>query len=173
MKRSLHILLSKPAQTILLVFIFASLPLFIPSLGKILGMKDQAYSEMLPNPRELITFKRGGASEGIPGGGVATAEETYSATGADAPVIVGSEHPIEDPAGALDPFYSSLARSDARHEGAITRITHYGDSPITNDGITSTVRRLLQNRFGDAGHGFILIDRPWDWYGHDAITFTS
>jgi len=173
MKRSLHILLSKPAQTILLVFIFASLPLFIPSLGKMLGMKDQAYSEMLPDPRELITFKRAGASEGIPGGGPVTAEETYSATGADAPIIVGSEHPLEDPTGALKSFYGSLARTDGRQAGAITRITHYGDSPITNDGITSTVRRLLQTRFGDAGHGFILIDRPWDWYGHDAITFTS
>jgi lysophospholipase L1-like esterase len=32
---------------------------------------------------------------------------------------------------------------------------------------------LLQERFGDAGHGFMLIDRPWAWYGHQAITFTA
>lgn len=173
-KRPRHILLAKPAQTMLFVFIFASLPLFIPSLGNMLGMKDQPYGEMLPDPRELITFKGSGSSDSsIPGGGPATVEETYSATGTDAPVIVGSEHPIEDPAQALDSFYASLARTDARQAGAITRITHYGDSPITNDGITSTVRRLLQIRFGDAGHGFILMDRPWAWYGHDAITFTS
>jgi len=31
----------------------------------------------------------------------------------------------------------------------------------------------MQERFGDSGHGFILIDRPWDWYGHQAITFSS
>jgi lysophospholipase L1-like esterase len=173
-QRPRHILLTKPAQTILFVFIFAALPLFIPGLGKMLGMKDQPYGEMLPDPRELITFKSAGASDGsIPGAGPATAEETFSATGADAPVIVGSDHPIEDPAKALDSFYASLARTDAKQAGAITRITHYGDSPITNDGITSTVRRLLQTRFGDAGHGFILMDRPWAWYGHDAITFTS
>src|ERR1044071_7311347 len=165
-KRPRHILLSKPAQTILFVFIFASLPLFIPSLGKMLGMKDQPYGDMLPDPRELITFKSSGSSDSsIPGGGPATVEETYSATGTDAPVIVGSEHPIEDPAKALDAFYASLARTDAKQAGAITRVTHYGDSPITNDGITSTVRRLLQQRFGDAGHGFILIDKPWGWYG--------
>jgi lysophospholipase L1-like esterase len=139
-----------------------------------LGMKDQPYNEMLPDPHELITFKSSGASESsIPGGGTATAEETYAATGADAPVIVGSEHPIEDPAKALDSFYASLARTDAKQSGAITRVTHYGDSPITNDGITSTVRRLMQTRFGDAGHGFILMDRPWAWYNHDAITFSS
>jgi lysophospholipase L1-like esterase len=175
-KRTRHILLSKPAQTILFVFIFASLPLFIPSLGKMLGMKDQPYGEMLPDPHELVTFKSSGGSTadtGIPGGAPSTGETTFSATGTDAPVIVGSEHPIEDPAKALDSFYASLARTDAKQPGSVTRVTHYGDSPITNDGITSTVRRLLQTRFGDAGHGFILMDRPWAWYGHDAITFTS
>jgi lysophospholipase L1-like esterase len=173
-KRPRPLILSKPAQTILFVFIFAALPLFIPQLGIMLGLKDQPYGDILPDPRELITFKSSGASESsIPGGGTTTAEETFSATGADAPVIVGSDHPIEDPANALNSFYASLARTDNKEAGAITRITHYGDSPITNDGITSTVRRLLQTRFGDAGHGFILMDRPWAWYGHDAITFTS
>lgn len=174
-KRPRPLILSKPAQTILFVFIFASLPLFIPSLANMLGMKDQPYGDMLPDPKELITFKSSGSSDSpIPGGGgPVTLEETFSATGVDAPVIVGSEHPVEDPAKALDSFYAQLSRTDARQAGAITRITHYGDSPITNDGITSTVRRLLQTRFGDAGHGFILMDRPWAWYGHDAITFTS
>src|SRR6185436_18987150 len=42
-----------------------------------------------------------------------------------------------------------------------------------NDGITGTARRLLQERFGDAGHGFMLIDRPWAWYGHQSISFSS
>jgi lysophospholipase L1-like esterase len=70
-------------------------------------------------------------------------------------------------------FNAALARTDAKEQGAITRISHYGDSPITNDGITGTVRELLQEKFGDSGHGFILVDRPWDWYGHQAIIFRS
>ena len=171
-----HILLSKPAATILFVFIFAAIPLFIPGVGSWLSSKDQSYREMLPDPHELVTFKSSGGSSSdttIPGGGQTTGEETISSTGTDQPVIVGSDHPIEDPAKALDSFYASLARTDARQPGAITRITHYGDSPITNDGITSTVRRLLQEQYGDAGHGFILMDRPWAWYGHQAITFSS
>lgn len=176
-KGARHILLSKPAQTILFVFIFASLPLFIPSLANMLGMKDQPYKEMLPDPHELVTFKSSGGSatdSSIPDGGSSqTAETTSSSTGTDTPVIVGSEHPIEDPSGALNSFYVSLARTDAKQSGAVTRITHYGDSPITNDGITSTVRHLMQEQYGDAGHGFILLDRPWAWYGHQAITFTS
>jgi lysophospholipase L1-like esterase len=163
-----HILLSKPAQTILFVFIFASLPLFVPRLG--------AFREMLPNPRELVSFKGSEApattTGDIPGGSQASADQTFAATAAPTPVIVGADHPVEDPANALDSFYASLARTDARAPQSITRVTHYGDSPITNDGITGTVRRLMQTRFGDAGHGFILMDRPWAWYGHDAISFT-
>ena len=60
---------------------------------------------------------------------------------------------IEDPSGrALDGLFASLLKTEI--EGSQTRICHYGDSPITNDGITSTVRHKLQLRFGDAGHGF-------------------
>jgi lysophospholipase L1-like esterase len=172
-----HVLLGKPARTILFVFIFAALPLFIPGLGPMLGLKDTPYSDLLPDPRELVTFKSSGGSNadaGLGGGGTVTTEETtVAATGADDPVIVGSKHPVEDPARAMDNFYASLALTQARQPNAVTRVTHYGDSPITNDGITSTVRRLLQENFGDAGHGFILMDRPWAWYGHQAITFTS
>ncbi|HEX8891279.1 MAG TPA: GDSL-type esterase/lipase family protein [Pyrinomonadaceae bacterium] len=173
--RAHHILLSKPAATILFVFIFAALPLFIPSVGAWFSNKDQAYKEMLPDPHELITFKSSGGSAdtSIPGGNQSTAEETASSTGVDNPVIVGSDHPIEDPTKALDSFYLALARTDARQPGALTRVTHYGDSPITNDGITSTVRRRLQEEYGDGGHGFILLDKPWAWYGHQAITATS
>jgi lysophospholipase L1-like esterase len=70
------------------------------------------------------------------------------------------------PAGSLDTFYAALRRTELKEPGAVTRILHYGDSPTTADSITSDVRRLLQARFGDAGHGFLLIAKPWAWYGH-------
>ena len=31
------------------------------------------------------------------------------------------------------------------------------------------MRRRLQARFGDAGHGFILIANPWEWYFHNDV----
>lgn len=164
----------KPARTILLVLALASLPLFIPRLRERLSLKGQPYREMLPNPRELVSFKstRSAPTSFIP---QATSTEPEPA---DAPSRRDANDPclaglIEDPTRALDPFYAALARTDSKQNSAITRITHYGDSPITNDGITGTTRRLLQERFGDAGHGFILVDRPWGWYGHQAINFTN
>ena len=65
--------------------------------------------------------------------------------------------------GTLDSFYRSLAltlidKLRGAPKGNITRISHWGDSAIVADGITSAVRRLMQDSFGDAGHGFILID---------------
>ncbi len=85
---------------------------------------------------------------------------------------------IEDPPGAngaraLDPFYASLARTLRKEPGAVTRILHYGDSVIAGDLISGTMRRRLQERFGDAGHGFILIANPWEWYFQNDIAHTA
>ncbi|MGB7925358.1 MAG: GDSL-type esterase/lipase family protein [Pyrinomonadaceae bacterium] len=166
-RASRHVLLAKPAQTILCALVFAALPLFVPRLGM--------FREVLPNTQDLMTFKGSDptatADATIPGGAQSSGDAAYSSNGD--PLTSGANRGVEDPARSLDAFYAALARTESKRPGAITRITHYGDSPITNDGITGTVRRLLQTRFGDAGHGFILTDRPWAWYGHDAITFTS
>jgi lysophospholipase L1-like esterase len=35
------------------------------------------------------------------------------------------------------------------------------------------MRRRLQARFGDAGHGFILIANPWEWYFHNDVLHGS
>ena len=82
--------------------------------------------------------------------------------------------PIEDASGhALDAFFTRLARTQRGDEGAITRILHYGDSTIASDYISGTVRRRLQARFGDSGHGFILTANPWEWYFHNDVTHGS
>ncbi len=74
-----------------------------------------------------------------------------------------------DPHDALRTFYLSLWRTELGAPGAITRVLHYGDSPVTADSITADVRSLLQQHFGDAGHGFVLIAKPWAWYGHRGV----
>lgn len=76
---------------------------------------------------------------------------------------------IADPHGAMEAFYSSLLRTERGEPGAVTRILHYGDSPVTADLITADVRALLQERFGDAGHGAYLIAKPWAWYAHRGV----
>lgn len=75
--------------------------------------------------------------------------------------------PIEDPGLSMCPFYAALKKLDA-DSGDVTkvRILHYGDSILTTDQLSGTIRRKLQARFGDGGHGFVLLGRPWRWYHH-------
>jgi lysophospholipase L1-like esterase len=81
---------------------------------------------------------------------------------------------IEDPSGhALDAFFDHLARTDRKEPHAVTRILHYGDSTIASDYISGTMRRRLQSRFGDSGHGFIFIANPWEWYFHNDVFHAS
>jgi lysophospholipase L1-like esterase len=76
-------------------------------------------------------------------------------------------HPLlNDANGSMDHFYLSLLELEQRRRNRPVRVAHYGDSPTTADLITGDVRELLQERWGDAGHGFILIAKPWAWYSH-------
>lgn len=82
---------------------------------------------------------------------------------------------IEDPSGhALDAFFGELAAAERKEPGSIARITYYGDSIVATDFVTGTLRRRLQRRFGDAGHGFMLMANAWPGYSHnDVVRFAA
>lgn len=98
----------------------------------------------------------------------ATVEEKTSSS---LPHVAGPNLTV--PPGSLTTFFQALARTDRKEPGAVTRILHYGDSPTTADSITADVRSQLQARFGDGGHGFLLIAKPWAWYGHRGIELSA
>jgi len=74
-----------------------------------------------------------------------------------------------DQAGALDHFYAALHDLANGTRNRPVRIVHYGDSPTTADLITADARELLQAKFGNGGSGFILVAKPWAWYGHRGV----
>ncbi len=81
---------------------------------------------------------------------------------------------LDDETGhAMDAFYEHLGATLRKDAGAITRVLHYGDSLITSDFISGTMRRKMQATFGDAGHGFILIANAWDWYFHNDVAHSA
>ena len=80
---------------------------------------------------------------------------------------------LDDGGGALDHFYAALRTEDEGHSDVQVRIVHYGDSPTTADLITGDARQILQSRFGNGGPGFLLIDRPWAWYGHNGVDLSG
>jgi len=66
-----------------------------------------------------------------------------------------------------------LRRAASREAGAIARVAHYGDSSVAADEITQTLRRRLQLRFGDAGHGFMLMAKGDMHYKHRDTSHTE
>jgi len=80
---------------------------------------------------------------------------------------------IEDPAGDLSRFFAALDRVEKGDAGALARISHFGDSPLTGDMISGEARKMLQKRFGDGGPGFVLAGRPWGWYGHRGVALDA
>jgi lysophospholipase L1-like esterase len=77
-------------------------------------------------------------------------------------------HFLNDDNASLDHFYAALQNLTTGHQQTV-RIVHYGDSPTTADLITGDARDLLQERFGNAGPGFVLIAKPWAWYSHHGV----
>jgi lysophospholipase L1-like esterase len=87
----------------------------------------------------------------------------------DETVVKGPVPPIEDEARALAPFWNKvaeLARGTAKRR---VRVGVYGDSNLTSDFLTGHLRRVLQARFGDAGHGYVSLSKPWGSYRHEDV----
>ena len=77
---------------------------------------------------------------------------------------------IEDAtAEAMAPLYEKMALLLRGKATDHIRIGMYGDSNMTMDWITGRIRRLLQQKYGDAGHGFVALAKPWTWYHHNDV----
>ncbi|MEW6731234.1 MAG: GDSL-type esterase/lipase family protein [Acidobacteriota bacterium] len=79
---------------------------------------------------------------------------------------------LEDPSGrGLTSFYEALRQIETGERLTPIHILHYGDSHTAADLLTGTLRRLLQERFGDGGAGFLFAGRPWKTYWHTRARF--
>jgi hypothetical protein len=68
---------------------------------------------------------------------------------------------IEDPSGAMRPFYRRLRAVAERRRGAVARIAVWGTSDNASDMVTQAMRHALARRFGDGGKGFVPIAPGW------------
>lgn len=80
--------------------------------------------------------------------------------------------PIEFIEG-MDAYYRQLTLVDLKVPGTLARAGHWGDSIIAADGLTSKLRALMQERFGNGGHGFHIASRYNSAYLHRGIKFSS
>jgi lysophospholipase L1-like esterase len=116
---------------------------------------------------ETVDRAAPGASEPVKKQGpIATADVDPALPGKDQPPIALTDATER----ALERFYAKLERVEAKAPGAVARILHFGDSVVVSDFVSGTLRRVLQRRFGDAGHGFVLIANAWPSYFHFDVT---
>lgn len=74
------------------------------------------------------------------------------------PPFQGFEGDVDD----LTAIRAVLTKAAAKQE--ITRIAFWGASHVEADHFTGRVRQILQARYGDSGHGFLLPARPLTYY---------
>ncbi len=79
---------------------------------------------------------------------------------------------VDDADGTSLAKFQARLRKTARGEGK-TRILQFGASHTAADIFTGRMRRVLQERFGDAGHGFFMPARPWKTYRHQDLKFEN
>lgn len=92
-------------------------------------------------------------------------DEAWLAIDQDAPELPV----IDDPENTLAHFYERWAEVSRGSAKRTLRIALYGDSNMTMDGLTAMLRRAFQKKYGDAGHGFVALARPWGWYHHHDV----
>jgi len=86
--------------------------------------------------------------------------------------VLGLDIAIEDRDGkSMEALHRGLARAAAGEGQA--RLVFYGASHVAGDLFTGYIRRELQARYGDAGHGFVVPVHPWRTYRHRDINIES
>lgn len=101
-------------------------------------------------------------SSGLVGSEVPTRHVNGNALGIYQPLTIASAD-----ARPLDRFYEALRKLEAGEDpDGKVRILMYGASHTDADIYPHYVRAYLRERFGDGGHGFVHLAKPWRWYGH-------
>lgn len=67
---------------------------------------------------------------------------------------------------ALSGFHQALGELESGERTGKVRVAFYGSSQTSADFITGYLRTYLQHRFGDGGHGFVALAKPWRTYRH-------
>lgn len=80
---------------------------------------------------------------------------------------------IDDPTGAaMEHFHREMLDVARSRPGSVVRILLFSVSLNGSDRVTSVLRHALQERFGDAGKGFVPIAPGWGAQEHQDVTWS-
>ncbi len=169
---------SKAARAVLVLAVLVTLPYAIPGAGRFRLLTALPEDSALWGPSEEREPPVGEVE--VPSASkLATAQPERvdpvpGAAGSAAPLGDGERAPVPivDPSGhGLDAFYGALTRVESGQAGGggLARISFWGDSNVASDLVTAWLRRKLQARFGDGGHGFVLPANSDEYYIHNDV----
>lgn len=125
---------------------------------------DDALMRTAPLPRPIELTQR------VSSGRAAAGPRTLARV--DPSELEGLTREIEDPHGAMRAFHHRLARV-ARGERVLARASVYGTSIDGADRATGQLRRLLQERFGDGGKGWVPVAPGWRYQHHRHVEWRA
>lgn len=173
---------------LLLLLVGAAVPYLVPALARFRALRPAELTRFLPvglggraaspllvwnAPAEPPAPPRPAAVAPPPAGAAPPAAPPARRRLSLAELGTPSGVEVEDEPGELHRFFRKLDATREGLAGAVTRISHFGDSPLTGDLISGEARSRLQGMFGSAGHGFVLAGRPWGWYGHLGVSLSA
>ncbi len=170
--------MSRTVATVLLVFLGVLVPYLAPGIERfrLVSATDVALvtgsfrgSPRSPLVKRNESFVRAPVAVPVVPSPEAGMPRTKAGAKRSVPPAAPPIVPIEDPTNELGRFFSRLEAVEEKQAGALVRITHLGDSPLTGDLISGEARQMLQAELGDGGPGFVLAAPPWGWYGHQGI----
>jgi lysophospholipase L1-like esterase len=97
-------------------------------------------------------------------------------TSPEFPELVAEVEGAEPTAAAIEAidqlasYYRRLTLVDLKAP-LVARAAHWGDSLLGDDGLTAAIRRRLQARFGDGGHGFHVLATSNPFHMHRDVSF--
>jgi hypothetical protein len=170
---------------------FGGLPYLFPSLSwlRLLPEEQEANADFKPESLGGVMPSASVGTDSLPGETTdqqARAKELNAAMDSHSPIAKKKvkvppavkeekpKYPIDDFSGkALEKFFNKLMRVENKEEGAVARILYYGDSIVASDFVSGMLRRKLQDRFGDAGHGYAIIANAWKGFFHIDVSRTA
>jgi lysophospholipase L1-like esterase len=180
--------MSRPVLGVLCLLLLAAIAHFVPALARVrlfarataeaeapLGVAppklEVGQAELETETRERPELEQPEHVE-LPRGSQGPIAEKH-ATAFELPAVDAEKPPVplqDEGDRGLAGFYRALAHTAQKEPSAITRVVHFGDSIVTSDYVSGTLRRKLQHQFGDAGHGFMLMANAWPAYFHNDVS---
>lgn len=100
-------------------------------------------------------------------------EAELAALRVDPKQFAGMTRALEGPEDAMAHFHGQLEAVARGKPGARARVAVYSDSINGGDRVTSSLRKQLQDEFGDAGKGWVPISPGWRYHRHQDVEWSQ